>query len=78
MLLCFGVVVHCCVWCVVCVARLGTLLRTFARHLLWFPWQPSLSLQASSLVGVGFPSPARLAVSFLAIIVRAADRQQGQ
>ena len=47
--------------------------RTFARHLLWLPWQPWLSLQASSLVGVGFPSPARLAVSFLAIIVSAAD-----
>ena len=48
-------------------------LGTFAWHLLWLPWQSWLSLQASSLVGVGFPSPARLAVSFLAIIVNAAD-----
>ena len=32
-----------------------------------------LSLQVSSLEGVCFPSPARLAVSFLAIIDSAAD-----
>ena len=48
-------------------------LRTFARHLFWLPWQSWLSLQASSLVGVGFPSPARLAVSFLVITVCAVD-----
>ena len=48
-------------------------LRTFARHLFWLPWQSWLSLQASSLVGVGFPSPARLAVSFLVITVCVVD-----
>ena len=29
-------------------------LRTFTGNLVWFPWRSCLSLQASSLVGVGF------------------------
>ena len=37
-----------------------------------------LLLQASSLEGVGFPSSARLAVTFLAITARSADRNSDQ